>query len=233
MAGDASQSSGFTTKLELIRGELNAQGHRVVAICDAAFEAFFNNDIDAARAAAGLDDEIDRVDVALEQQAVVLLCDAAREANELPPAQIREVLVIVKANNELERIADCAVHISEHVAKRNGVEIPETFRVLCNSVIGIVRDVCRSLEQRDPNTAKLVLRAEDTVRGFKNAVLKDAERRIADGTMAVDTAFLLHELASCCEHIADHSTNMAEQVLYAVTGTIVRHCEAGWIEVNL
>ena len=78
-----------------------------------------------------------------------------------------------------------------------------------------------------------MLRAEDTVRGFKNAVLRDAEQRIASGDMTVDTAFLLHEIASCCEHIADHSTNIAEQVLYAVTGTIVRHCEAGWIEVNL
>ncbi len=233
MAGESSQSSGFTTKLELIRGELNAQGRRVVAICDAAFEAFFDDDGEAAGRAAALDDEIDRVDVALEQQAVMLLCDAAGEANELPPNQIREVLVVVKANNELERIADCAVHISEHVAKRSGAEIPETFRVLCNSVIGIVRDVCRSIEQRDPDTAKLVLRAEDTVRGFKNAVLRDAEQRIAAGEMGVDTAFLLHELASCCEHIADHSTNIAEQVLYAVTGTIVRHCEAGWIEVNL
>ncbi|MEL7484113.1 MAG: phosphate uptake regulator PhoU [Planctomycetota bacterium] len=233
MTGDASQLNGFTTKLELIRAELNAQGRRVVAICDAAFEAFFEDDADAAKRAAALDDEIDRVDVALEQQAVTMLCDAAREANELAPEQLREVLVVVKANNELERIADCAVHISDHVAQRSGAEIPETFRVLCNSVIGIVRDVCRSLENRDPVTAKLVLRAEDTVRGFKNAVLKDAEQRIASGEMAVDTAFLLHELASCCEHIADHSTNMAEQVLYAVTGTIVRHCEAGWIEVNL
>ena len=78
-----------------------------------------------------------------------------------------------------------------------------------------------------------MLKAEDTVRGFKSAVLRDAENRIASGDMAVDTAFLLHELASCCEHIADHSTNMAEQVLYAVTGTIVRHCEAGWTEVDL
>lgn len=233
MAGESSQSSGFTTKLELIRSELNAQGRRVVEICDAAFEAFFADDPEAAKRAAALDDQVDRVDVALEQQAVALLCEVAREANELPPNQIREVLVVVKANNELERIADCAVHISEHVAKRRGAEIPETFRVLCNSVVGIVRDVCRSLEQRDPNTAKIVLRAEDTVRGFKNAVLRDAEQRIASGAMAVDTAFLLHELASCCEHMADHSTNIAEQVLYAVTGTIVRHCEAGWIEVNL
>ncbi|MEO1716700.1 MAG: phosphate uptake regulator PhoU [Planctomycetota bacterium] len=233
MAGDAAKSGGFTTKLELIRGELNAQGRRVVAICDAAFDAFFNDDPAAAKQAEALDDEIDRVDIALEQHAVRLLCDAAREANELPPEQIRELLVVVKANNELERIADCAVHISEHVSKRSGASIPETFRVLSNSVIGIVRDVCRSLEHRDAETARLVLKAEDTVRGFKSAVLRDAENRIASGDMAVDTAFLLHELASCCEHIADHSTNMAEQVLYAVTGTIVRHCEAGWTEVDL
>lgn len=233
MTGESLKPSGYDTKLELIRGELNAQGRRVVEICDAAFEAFFEDDAEAGKRAAALDDQIDRVDVALEQQAVSLLCEVAREANELPPRAIRELLVIVKANNELERIADCAVSISEHVESRDGAAIPETFRVLCNSVIGIIRDVCGSLENRDADKAKLVLRAEDTVRGFKNAVLRDAEQRIASGDMTVDTAFLLHEIASCCEHIADHSTNIAEQVLYAVTGTIVRHCEAGWIEVNL
>ncbi|MEO1584619.1 MAG: PhoU domain-containing protein [Planctomycetota bacterium] len=233
MAGEAMGSGGFDAKLAVLRTELAEQGRRVVAICDAAFDAFFEDDDSAARAAVDLDDAIDRADLAIEQRAVSLLGDAARNSNELPAEQLREVLVIVKANNELERIADCAVRIAERVSERRGAAVPETFRVMANSAIGIVRDVCSAIGNRDADRAKSVLRAEDTVQTFKTALLQDAEKRIASGDMAVETAFLLHGIASCCEHIADHSTNIAEQVLYWVTGTIVRHCEAGWIEVNL
>lgn len=223
----------FESTLARLGSALNEQSRRVLAMCDAAFESFFESNAPAAAEAVLRDDEVDRADVAIERDSVALLCEVARAARELTPSSIREVLVIVKANNELERIADCAVTIAEQVARRDGTPVPQTFRVMANSVIGILRDVGRSLEHRDPAAAKLVLRSEDLVRSFKAAVLRDAETRIAQGAMTVDTAFLLHEVASACEHIADHATNIAEQVLYAVSGTIVRHCDAGWVEVNL
>ena len=66
---------------------------------------------------------------------------------------------------------------------------------------------------------------------FKGALLRDAEEKIAAKTMTVDFAFLLHEVATNCEIVADHCTNIAEQVLYSATGTIVRHTPAEWVEV--
>ncbi|MEM1072204.1 MAG: PhoU domain-containing protein [Planctomycetota bacterium] len=231
---NASQAQdGFAGKLEAIRAELSAQGTRVLVICEAGFDAFFADDVDAAKTAIDLDDPIDRADVELENACVELLCDASREQRELAPAQLREVLVAAKANNELERIADCAVTIAEQVVRREGAELPNTLRVLANSVLGVVRDAQTCLDDRDADLAKQVLRSEDTILGFKQAVRDAAEKAIAAGTMTVQTGFVLHELASACEHMADHATNIAEQVLYAVTGTIVRHCETGWIEINL
>ena len=64
------------------------------------------------------------------------------------------------------------------------------------------------------------------------AILRDAERKIAQGTMPVDFALSLHELANECCKIADHCTNISEQVIYLVTGAIVRHTDAGWVEVK-
>jgi hypothetical protein len=49
--------------------------------------------------------------------------------------------------------------------------------------------------------------------------------------MSVDFAFALHEIANECCKVADHSTNIAEQVIYAITGAVVRHTEEGWVEV--
>ncbi len=221
----------FEDCLASIRQELVVQAWRVLSICEEAFDAFFEGNTSAAAEVVKRDDEVDTVDVEIEKRAVELLVDAARVASEVPVEQIREVLVIVKVNNELERIADLAVDIAERVESRVGIDVPETFRVVANSVLGIVRDTCSALEKKDATIAKLILRSEDTVREFKNSLLREAENNIASGSMSVDCGFMLHEIASRCETISDHATNVAEQMLYAVTGTIVRHLATGWVEI--
>lgn len=229
MPQDAAQ---FESQLVKIRADLVAQAWRVLGICEDAFEAFFAGDLGAAGAVVTRDDEVDRVDVTIEKESVALLSAAARVACEVPESQIREVLVVVKANNEFERIADLAVDIASRARDRKGIHVPETFRVMANSVVGIVRDTCSALEKKDATLAKLILRSEDTVCGFKDAVLREAENNIAGGKMSVDCGFLLHEIASRCESISDHATNVAEQILYAVTGEIYRQSDTGWVEVK-
>ncbi len=226
------EAAQFETRLGEIRRELVTQAWRVLGICEDAFEAFFAGDAGVANAVIERDDEVDRVDVEIEKRSVALLEDAARVAHEVPVDQIREVLVIVKANNEFERIADLAVDIASKAQDRTGIDVPETFRVMANSVLGIVRDTCSALEKRDAALAKVILRSEDTVCGFKGALLREAENDIAGGSMSVDCGFLLHEIASRCETISDHATNVAEQILYAVTGVIFRHADEGWVEVK-
>jgi phosphate transport system protein len=111
-------------------------------------------------------------------------------------------------------------------------QYPDTFRVMANSVIGILRDVNTAVLHHDPALANIVLQSQHAVTAFKDAVLRDAEGRIAKGQMSVDAAFLLHEIATECEIVADHCTNVAEQIIYLTTGAIVRHTQSNWVEVT-
>ncbi|MEN0021482.1 MAG: hypothetical protein AAF747_11445, partial [Planctomycetota bacterium] len=61
---------------------------------------------------------------------------------------------------------------------------------------------------------------------------REAEQRLADQKVSVDLAFVLHEAARQCELIGDHASNIAQQVIYSVTGKIVRHVEGEWIDVH-
>lgn len=223
----------FDHRLAQLASALAEQGGRVMRVFESACDAVFAMDVGAARAVVDDDDEIDRVDVEIEQQAVAMLTEASNRGAQLSAGQLRRVLTIVKINNELERTADAATAIATQAPTlaEIGRPLPETLRVLTNSVAGILRDVTRSFERDDPRLAKLALDAEDTVEAFKSQLLRDAERAIAGGEMAVDFAFTIHELANQCERIADHATNIAEQVIYATTGAIVRHTDAGWIEL--
>lgn len=224
---------GFADRIALLRQDIVAQARRVQRLAEAAFESFFSRDPSAAAAAVAADDEIDRIDVEIERACVALLLDATREGAHLDPAQLRQALTIVKVNNELERIADVGVAVAESVAKLPTAmpPCPPTVRVMTNSVIGILRDVGLSVDRTDPRLAKVVLQSEDAVAAFKAALLRNAEEQIAAGRMPVDFAFAIHELATQCEDIADHCTNIAEQIIYQATGTIVRHMEGHWVEV--
>lgn len=102
---------------------------------------------------------------------------------------------------------------------------------MANSVIGILRDTNAAVHGNDTNLANIVLESQHTVAAFKDAVLKAAEQQLANGAISTESAFLLHEIANQCELIADHCTNIAEQVIYLITGAIVRHMESSWVQV--
>lgn len=233
----------FNQRSLALKARLVAQGRRVQALVELAFEAAFERSADKATQASKLDDAIDTADVDIERSAVQLLIDATNATAKLGEHQLRLVLTIVKVNNELERIADSGVDVAELVLPTKGdgagtysnagtQPLPSTFRVMANSVIGILRDAVGSLMSDDAAMAKVVLQSQHTVTAFKAAIVRDAETKISQGKMSVDFAFFLHEIASLCELLADHCTNIAEQVIYLNTGAIVRHTTTSWIEVG-
>lgn len=229
--GDTPQ--GFDVRLDRLRSDLVEQGRRVQAMLEEAFEAVFTRNTDRARVAVQKDDEIDSVDVAIEKAAVSLLADATRQGASLNEVQLRTVLTIVKVNNELERIADCALEVATCVGhlRPDAPAYPETFRVMANSVVGILRDCCTSVAKGDPLLAKVVLQSQHAVTAFKDALLRDAESKLCTQVMPIDFGFHLHEIANQCELMADHCTNIAEQIIYLTTGGIVRHVESAWIDI--
>ena len=215
----------FAHKLAQLKDDLITQGDRVVDMVLRAAEAYF--DIDGAKADAVIesDDVIDRVDVEIERACIPLL--AMGETDE---HAIRWVLTIVKVNNELERIADCAVTIAEvvHDYGEKPDMPPAQFRMMANSVIGMVRDANRALATNDVSLAERVLDFDDTVDQFRCEIDLDAERRVASGEFDVRFAFRLRTVVKALERIADHCTNVCEQLIYLESGRIVRHLPSGW-----
>jgi len=225
----------FEQRLTDLRGRLVAQGRRVRGMGEQAFESVYARDGESAARIVQLDDVVDQADLAIEQDAVALLGEATRSGAHLTDQQLRGVLTCVKVNNELERIADAASAVAESVVNLSDrtTPLPKTTRVMTNSVLGIIDDTVAAFEHQDAARAKVVLASEGAVLSFNALILRDAEERVADGRMSVDLAFDLHEIASQSVLMADHCTNIAEQVIYEATGAVVRHREGAWIELPL
>ncbi|MFI4916309.1 MAG: phosphate signaling complex PhoU family protein [Phycisphaerales bacterium JB060] len=238
----------FSDRLDALAARLIDQGTLVLQMVEGGFDHLFapgQDGLDGLRAA---EDTVDAADVGIEKAAVTLLGDAtdvvagpvARgETDRLPDADLRRLLTIVKVNNELERIADAALAcatLGQRLADTGTPPHnapPTTFRVLTNSVVGIVRDAMRAMGTRDARLARVVLQSDEAVEAFKAALMRECEAKLRGGDLDATAAFLLLEIATTTHAIAEHAANIAEQLLYLYTGTIVRHVEGRWQEVEV
>jgi len=225
----------FGHRLDAICDRLVVQGKIVVELAEQTFISLYSRDVDAAHQLMKRDDEIDQADIEIEREAVDLLTLAARVSCELKSPQIRRLLTAVKVNNEIERIADSVMAIAQTVITMGDrtSPFPKTTRVMTNSIVGVVRDTIRAFDKTDPEKAKSVLACEGNTLAFHELITRDAEVRVSDGRMSVETAFSIHAIINQAVLMGDHCTNIAEQVIYEATGTIVRHTTAGWVEQNL
>lgn len=217
--------SEFQKKLAQLSADLNTQGARISDQLLRAVESSFDGDIAKAEAVVTGDEIIDRVDVEIERACIELLRMGAPDEH-----SIRSVLTIVKVNNEYERIADCAVIVAASAIKHKNLisNAPPTFRVMANSVIGMARDTNKALADIDTEMAVRVLSFDDTVDRFRKEIVMDVQQRTSNGDLKPFVAFELLAVTRAMERIADHCTNVCEQVIYLQTGKIVRHLAEGW-----
>lgn len=217
-----SNSDPFNSALQGLKAELSTQAQRVLEQSIQAVECCFNHEADKVRAVLDQEQAIDRADVEIERHSIPLLSMGQTDEH-----AIRSILTIVKVNNELERIADCALNVAE-ASGPNTTSLPEQLRVMANSVLGMLRDTNYSLDNDDAPMARRVLDFDDTVDMFKKEILLSAQRDLANGTTDVESTFTLIAITKSLERIADHCTNICEQVIYLKTGKIVRHDAEGW-----
>ncbi len=225
----------FSDRLDALAARIIDQGTLVLQMVEGGFDHLFAPGQDGLDALAAAEDAVDTADVGIEKAAVKLLGDATEGSDRLPETDLRRLLTIVKVNNELERIADAALAcatLGQRLADA-GSAPPNTFRVLTNSVVGIVRDAMRAMGTRDVRLARVVLQSDEAVEAFKAALMRECEAKLRAGELDATAAFLLLEIATATHAIAEHAANIAEQLLYLHTGTIVRHVEGKWQEVDV
>ena len=208
--------------VDQLHKDLAVQGDTVSELLYSSLECFLRGTGDPKKIEAE-DVEIDKVDIQIERRSVKLL---AQINNDL---DLRNILTIVKVNNEFERIADRAVEISlASLDTKMRRDIPEPFEVVANNVIGLVRESVSSFRCRDALRAESVLRTDDAAGAFDEKISKEIISLVQKRKIGIDMALNLSHAARSLQRISDHCTNVCEQVIYVESGKIVRHSQAGW-----
>jgi phosphate transport system protein len=205
-----------------LKGRVARMSSMVQHGVDLEFDAVLTADAAAAQKVIDGDNRIDDEEVQVEKAAIDLLALHQPAAGDL-----RRVTTTIKVNSELERIADCAVNVAQRVlvlARQSGdYEVPADLRLMCRRVSSALRDASRAFNTDDVDLARHVLRGDDVVDARYNQIVQEMLSDMERGgeNAPADLANIM--IAKNAERIADHCTNIAEDVIYVHTGRIIRH----------
>jgi phosphate transport system protein len=193
----------------------------VEAAIHGSVTALVNRDEQEAKEVLWKEALINQKDIEIDETATRLLALYQPMARDM-----RFLTAAIKINGDLERMGDLAVNITERALSlmreppvKPLVDIPK----MANLAEAMVRNALDALVKRDSDLARSVLLADDEVDRLRDAVYQELLTFMqAESTTvprAVDLMFIAHDL----ERIADHATNISEDVLFLVKGIDVRH----------
>jgi phosphate transport system protein len=164
---------------------------------------------------------INKLEREIDQMALDLL------AMEQPMAiDLRFILAVIKINADLERVGDQAVNIAERVRDLNAfpaAEMPVDIPHMASVASGMVRKALQSFIEGDAETAQSVLSMDDQVDRINESAYYSLSNLIKEQPSLTAQALNALVIARNLERVADHATNIAEDVIFWVRGADVRH----------
>ena len=167
------------------------------------------------------DMEIDRAEIDVEEECLKIL------ALHQPVAiDLRYIIAVLKLNNDLERIGDLAVNIAQRALLLNAhptIPVPFDLSGLAEKTQGMFRQSLDALVNMDARRAREVCAMDDEVDAINRAMYEQVKQTIRTHPEDIEGLIALLSVSRYLERIADHATNIAEDVLYMVDGRIARH----------
>jgi phosphate transport system protein len=201
--------------------DLVAMASLVEAALRNATRALCQRDAQLAREVIAGDEQIDSEEIHIDEDCLKIL------ALHQPVAiDLRRIAAIMMVNTDLERIGDLAEEIAEralHLCTQPIVPLPPKFHRMAELTTTMVSKCLDGFVQRDTTLAAGVLRLDDEVDRYNNEIIAELIETMKESPALVPASLSLFSATRHLEQIADHATNIAEEVVYLVEGEVVRH----------
>lgn len=174
-----------------------------------------------ARELTAQDNEIDRWDVQIEDKCLKIL------ALHQPVAiDLRRITTVLKISGELERVADLAVNIVERAVgllDAPELQIPDKLVDMAQAAVDMLHRSIDAYVHLDSQLARQVCREDDSIDMANKALIQHLIDEMHRQPDRLDALLHLFSAVRQVERVADHATNIAEDVVYLVEGKIIRH----------
>jgi phosphate transport system protein len=211
----------FEAELQTLKNRLLTMGALVEERAHQAVRALINRSQEQAEQIIASDKEVNDLQIDIDDRCLKLLATQTPLASDL-----RLITSAMKINSDLERIGDQAVNIAENVVKllpqpplKPLIDIPRMAEIAQQ----MTRDALDSFVKRDVALAREVLRRDDEVDSLKDQVFRELLTYMMADPGTIQRALALILISRNLERIADHATNIAEDVIFLVEAKDVRH----------
>jgi phosphate transport system protein len=211
--------------LELLEQNLLSQSSMVEQMVFRAVESLRELRVDIAQEVIASEETINYREVEIEEECLKILA-----LHQPVAVDLRRVATVLKINGDLERIADLAVNICERthsLTLHPDFEMPAHLEEMVQAAMAMVRDSLDAFVRLDVETAREVCRRDDVVDDLNRQLISDLYDLVQANPTQIDPAFHFYSASRHVERIADHATNIAEDVIYLVDGEIARHRHDG------
>ena len=186
-----------------------------------AVRSFTDGDKPLAKEVINMDDQIDRREVEIEEECLKILALYQPVAIDL-----RYLIGVLKMNNDLERIGDLCVNLAQRaifLSKESPLPPPFPLDMIAEKSALMLHRAIDSLINMDPDLARQVCMDDQEIDELNRNMYHKVFDAIKNDPESVEKFIQYLSASRYLERIADYTTNIAEDVIYMVDGTIVRH----------
>lgn len=211
----------FEHELEQLKTRLLAMGSISERMIHTAMKGLIDRDSKVLEEVFPLEEEVNHLHIEIDERCLLLL--ALRQPIAV---DLRFITAAMKINTDLERIADQAVNITQNTqillkepVLKPLIDIPRMAQITA----GMLKDVLDAFVRKDVELARAVLKRDDEVDSLKNQVFRELLTYMLSDPKTITRGLDLILIARNLERIADHATNIGEDVIFMVEAKEIRH----------
>jgi phosphate transport system protein len=213
----------FDSELETFRSHLLLMGEKSMEQVRLALKALVEGNIALADQVIAADDEIDQLEVSIDDEAIRYMNLRSPVATEL-----RLVIVGMKASHDLERVGDEATSIAKRAVRlaaepplKPYVDIPR----MAGIALEMLRDALDCFLHGDREKALAVVRRDAEVDSINKQLYRELTSYMIERPQSISRALELMFISKSIERIADHATNIAEEMVFLAHAKDIRHSD--------
>ena len=210
--------------LDKLKKEVLRLGNMVELAINNAFLALNNRDSSYVEEVLTNEEQINEMEVQIEEECLKILA-----LHQPVAVDLRFLVVVLKVNNDLERMGDIAKNIAERAKDLMESDVipdlGQPMQGLPDLVRTMVRSSLDSLVKLDDQLARKIIEMDDEVDQINRDMYAAVKSLVAEQPSVADSAINLLSCSRNMERIGDLATNIAEDVIFVVEGKVVRHAE--------
>ncbi|MEM7674088.1 MAG: phosphate signaling complex protein PhoU [Verrucomicrobiota bacterium] len=211
----------FHEELEDVRSKLLLMGEKAVEMVELSVKALVEADLEYADSVIQKDRDVDDLETAIDHEAVRYISLRAPVASDL-----RLLTVAVKASHDLERVGDEATSMAKRsrriLAKGRTSELLD-IPLMSRLTVEMLNSALDSFVEEDVPKAQLICDRDREIDQINRNNFSGFTSIMKDGNGDIETVMELIFISKSLERIADHATNIAEEVIYLLKGVSVRY----------